>query len=102
MMCRGFVHNGSWGCVDRSLKTIKLTFSRFIGLTPGVLVTIGVYRWLKGTFSSRKGVKQWARQGQLLLILRYVTGIVAIDQGDQLGWEHAVRVLRADFFRNRS
>ena len=45
---------------------------RFIGLTPGVLVTVGMYRWLKGVFSGRKGVKQFARQGQLLLILRCV------------------------------
>jgi hypothetical protein len=50
---------------------------RFIGLTPGVLVSVGVYRWLKGVFTGRKGVKQFARQGQLLLILRYVTWTVA-------------------------
>ena len=42
----------------------------FIGLTPGVLVSVGVYRWIRGVFSNRKGVRQWAEQGQLLLILR--------------------------------
>jgi nuclear-control-of-ATPase protein 2 len=56
--------------IDSILKSQELLFG-FIGLTPGVLVTIGVYRWLSGVFSSRKGVKQWAREGQLLLILRY-------------------------------
>lgn len=39
-------------------------------------MTIGVYRWLKEVFSSRKGVKQWARQGQLLLILRNIDRIL--------------------------
>lgn len=57
--------------IDSILKSQELLFG-FIGLTPGVLVTIGVYRWLSGVFSSRKGVQQWAREGQLLLILRYV------------------------------
>jgi len=58
--------------IDSILKSQELLFG-FIGLTPGVLVTIGVYRWLSGMFSSRKGVQQWAREGQLLLILRYAT-----------------------------
>lgn len=58
--------------IDSILKSQELLFG-FIGLTPGVLVTIGVYRWLSGVFSSRKGVQQWAREGQLLLILRYAT-----------------------------
>ncbi|KAF2678404.1 NCA2-domain-containing protein [Lentithecium fluviatile CBS 122367] len=61
--------------IDSILKSQELLFG-FIGLTPGVLVTIGVYRWLKGVFSNRKGVKQWARQGQLLLILRNIDRIL--------------------------
>lgn len=57
--------------IDSILKSQELLFG-FIGLTPGVLVTIGVYRWLRGLFSARKGVQRWAKEGQLLLILRYV------------------------------
>jgi nuclear-control-of-ATPase protein 2 len=62
--------------IDSILKSQELLFG-FIGLTPGVLVTIGVYRWLTGVFSSRKGVQQWAKEGQLLLILRCVSSFKA-------------------------
>jgi nuclear-control-of-ATPase protein 2 len=61
--------------IDSILKSQELLFG-FIGLTPGVLVSIGVYRWLRGVFSSRKGVQQWARQGKLLLILRNIDRIL--------------------------
>jgi nuclear control of ATPase protein 2 len=55
--------------IDSILKSQELLFG-FIGLTPGVLVTIGVYRWLSGVFGNRKSVQAWAREGKLLLILR--------------------------------
>lgn len=61
--------------IDSILKSQELLFG-FIGLTPGVLVSIGVYRWLNGVFSSRKGLQQWARQGKLLLILRNIDRIL--------------------------
>ncbi|KAF2872012.1 ATP synthase regulation protein NCA2-domain-containing protein [Massariosphaeria phaeospora] len=62
--------------IDSILKSQELLFG-FIGLTPGILVTIGVYRWLRGVFSSRKGVRQWAKQGQLLLLLRNIDRILS-------------------------
>jgi nuclear-control-of-ATPase protein 2 len=55
--------------IDSILKSQELLFG-FIGLTPGVLVTVGVYRWLRGAFTSRSTVQQWAREGQLMMILR--------------------------------
>ena len=61
--------------IDKILKSQELLFG-FIGLTPGVLVTIGAYQWLRGVFSSRKGVQQWARQGRMLLILRNIDRIL--------------------------
>ncbi|KAF2032311.1 NCA2-domain-containing protein [Setomelanomma holmii] len=61
--------------IDSILKSQELLFG-FIGLTPGVLVSVGVYRWLRGVFSSRKGVQQWARQGKLVLILRNIDRIL--------------------------
>ncbi|KAF2191360.1 NCA2-domain-containing protein [Zopfia rhizophila CBS 207.26] len=61
--------------IDSILKSQELLFG-FIGLTPGVLVTIGAYRWLRGTFSNRRGVQRWAKQGQLLLILRNIDRIL--------------------------
>jgi nuclear-control-of-ATPase protein 2 len=61
--------------IDSILKSQELLFG-FIGLTPGVLVSVGVYRWLSGVFSSRKGMQQWARQGKLLLVLRNIDRIL--------------------------
>ncbi|KAF2445191.1 NCA2-domain-containing protein [Karstenula rhodostoma CBS 690.94] len=61
--------------IDSILKSQELLFG-FIGLTPGVLVTVGVYRWLRNIFTGRRGVKQFARQGQLLLILRNIDRIL--------------------------
>jgi nuclear-control-of-ATPase protein 2 len=43
---------------------------RFIGLTPGVLVSIGAYRWLKSVVGNRKGIKRSGPQGQPRMILR--------------------------------
>ncbi len=42
----------------------------FIGLTPGVIVCIAVWRWLGGFFDNRKGLKLGQRQGQVLRVLR--------------------------------
>jgi nuclear-control-of-ATPase protein 2 len=70
--------------IDSILKSQELLFG-FIGLTPGVLVSIGVYRWLRGVFSSRKGVQQWAKQGQLLLILRNIDRILTAARPTEFG-----------------
>jgi nuclear-control-of-ATPase protein 2 len=60
--------------IDSILKSQELLFG-FIGLTPGVLVTIGMYRWLNGVFNNRASMEKWATQGQLVLILRYVNAL---------------------------
>jgi nuclear-control-of-ATPase protein 2 len=70
--------------IDSILKSQELLFG-FIGLTPGVLVSIGVYRWLRGVFSSRKGVQQWARQGKLLLVLRNIDRILTSATPTEFG-----------------
>lgn len=61
--------------IDSILKSQELLFG-FIGLTPGVLVTIGVWRWLSSFFSTRKGMKIGTRQGQMLIILRNIDRIL--------------------------
>ncbi|KAF2268121.1 NCA2-domain-containing protein [Lojkania enalia] len=70
--------------IDSILKSQELLFG-FIGLTPGVLVTIGVYRWLSGIFGNRKSVQQWAKQGQLLLILRNIDRILVAASPTEFG-----------------
>jgi nuclear-control-of-ATPase protein 2 len=46
---------------------------------------IGVYRWLRGIFSSRRGVQQFSRQGQLLLVLRNIDRILTGAKPTEFG-----------------
>ncbi|KAH7078033.1 ATP synthase regulation protein NCA2-domain-containing protein [Paraphoma chrysanthemicola] len=88
--------------IDSILKSQELLFG-FIGLTPGVLVSVGVYRWLRGAFSSRKGVQQWARQGKLLLILRNIdrilTGATPTDFGEISYKDHGLLLCEVHLLR---
>ncbi|KAF2644607.1 NCA2-domain-containing protein [Massarina eburnea CBS 473.64] len=70
--------------IDSILKSQELLFG-FIGLTPGVLVSIGVYRWLTGVFSNRQGLRQWTQQGHLLLILRNIDRILTSATPTEFG-----------------
>jgi nuclear-control-of-ATPase protein 2 len=57
--------------IDSILKSQELLFG-FIGLTPGVLVSIGAYRWLKSVFGNRKALQRAGPRGQPRMILRSV------------------------------
>ncbi|KAH7138931.1 ATP synthase regulation protein NCA2-domain-containing protein [Dendryphion nanum] len=70
--------------IDTILKSQELLFG-FIGLTPGVLVSVGVYRWLRGMFSNRSSLHRWAKQGQLLLILRNIDRILVSANPTEFG-----------------
>jgi len=70
--------------IDSILKSQELLFG-FIGLTPGVLVSIGVYRWLGGVLSSRKGVQRWTTQGRMMLILRNIDRILTSATPNEVG-----------------
>jgi nuclear-control-of-ATPase protein 2 len=88
--------------IDSILKSQELLFG-FIGLTPGVLVSIGVYRWLRGVFSSRKGVQQWAKQGRMLLILRNIdrilTGATPTEDGEMSYKDHGLLLCEVHLLR---
>jgi nuclear-control-of-ATPase protein 2 len=88
--------------IDSILKSQELLFG-FIGLTPGVLVSVGVYRWLRGIFSSRKGVQQWARQGRMLLILRNIdrilTGASPTEDGEISYKDHGLLLCEVHLLR---
>lgn len=43
---------------------------RFVGLTPGILVCIGVSRWLSSIFAGRRGRIRGGKQGSLIRTLR--------------------------------
>ncbi|KAI1665849.1 atp synthase regulation protein nca2 [Pyrenophora tritici-repentis] len=88
--------------IDSILKSQELLFG-FIGLTPGVLVSIGAYQWLRGVFSSRKGVQQWARQGRMLLILRNIdrilTGATPTEDGEISYKDHGLLLCEVHLLR---
>lgn len=88
--------------IDSILKSQELLFG-FIGLTPGVLVSIGVYRWTRGVFSSRKGVQRWAKQGRMLLILRNIdrilTGATPTEFGETSYKDHGLLLCEVHLLR---
>ncbi|KAJ4377688.1 hypothetical protein N0V83_000517 [Neocucurbitaria cava] len=88
--------------IDSILKSQELLFG-FIGLTPGLLVSIGAYRWLRGVFSSRKGVQQWAKQGRMLLILRNIdrilTGATPTEFGEISYKDHGLLLCEVHLLR---
>ncbi len=42
----------------------------FVGLTPGILVCLGVSRWLSGLLGGQKGKRIGKKQGQTIRVLR--------------------------------
>ncbi|KAK4693640.1 nuclear control of ATPase protein 2, partial [Lecanoromycetidae sp. Uapishka_2] len=63
------------GGIDNLLKSQELVFG-FVGLTPGVLVCLGVSRWLKGAFSGRRARAQGGKQGSMVRTLRNIDRIL--------------------------
>lgn len=43
---------------------------RFVGLTPGILVSYAVFRWTLGAFGNRKGLRLGRRHDELKYALR--------------------------------
>jgi len=57
------------GGIDALLKSQELVFG-FVGLTPGVLVCLGLGSWLSGTFGGRKGRAKGKKQVRMIRVLR--------------------------------
>lgn len=47
---------GAYGCLHGK-EHMRLTSPRFVGLTPGIMVSYACLQWIYGVFSSRKGLK---------------------------------------------
>lgn len=45
----------------------------FVGLTPGILVCLGIVHWVNGFIGSRKGSNKGKKQGQMIRVLRYTS-----------------------------
>lgn len=64
--------------IDALLKSQELVFG-FIGLTPGVLICIGVFRYIGGVLGNRKGLRQGRKAGQTIRVLRNIDRILTLS-----------------------
>lgn len=62
--------------IDALLKSQELVFG-FVGLTPGILVSIGVMQYLRGAFGGRKGLNKNRRAGRCVRVLRNIDRILS-------------------------
>ncbi|KIW08399.1 uncharacterized protein PV09_01311 [Verruconis gallopava] len=72
------------GGIDSLLKSQQLVFG-FIALTPGLLVSIGVARYLNGVFGNRRGSRMGKRQNQVLGVLRNIDRIITAANPSEYG-----------------
>ncbi|KAG9868722.1 NCA2-domain-containing protein, partial [Aureobasidium melanogenum] len=63
------------GGIDALLKSQELVFG-FVGLTPGILVTIGISRWVSSAFTSRRGADASRKQGHMMRQLRNIDRVL--------------------------
>lgn len=62
--------------IDSLLKSQELVFG-FVGLTPGVLVTIGVLQYLRGVLGGRTGQRRRTKAGRAILVVRNIDRILS-------------------------
>jgi len=60
--------------IDSLLKSQELVFG-FVGLTPGILVSVGVARYLLGVFGGRRGFAEKRIAGRCVRVLRNIDRI---------------------------
>jgi nuclear-control-of-ATPase protein 2 len=61
--------------IDALLKSQELVFG-FVGLTPGLLVSLGVFRYLGSMFGGRRGMRKNKKVGQAIRVLRNIDRIL--------------------------
>ncbi|KAI0409654.1 ATP synthase regulation protein NCA2 [Xylaria palmicola] len=57
--------------IDTLLRSQELVFG-FVGLTPGIIVSVGVVRYLLGVFGGRRGYAEKRKAGRCVRILRNI------------------------------
>ncbi|KAI0596464.1 ATP synthase regulation protein NCA2 [Biscogniauxia sp. FL1348] len=60
--------------IDALLQSQELVFG-FVGLTPGILVSVGVVQYLRGWFGGRRGFNETRRAGKCVRVLRNIDRI---------------------------
>ena len=62
--------------IDSLLKSQELVFG-FVGLTPGVLVSIGIVQYLRSIFGGQSGKRRSKKSGQAVRVLRNIDRILS-------------------------
>ena len=63
------------GGIDNLLKSQELVFG-FVGLTPGVLVCLGLFHWLNSVVTGRRGKAEGKKQGSMTRLLRNIDRVL--------------------------
>jgi nuclear control of ATPase protein 2 len=89
--------------IDALLKSQELVFG-FIGLTPGILVSIGIFQYFRGIFGGRKGAKNSRKAGKCVRVLRNIDRIfseAAPSQNNILSYkDHGLLLCEVHILRN--
>ncbi|KAL9104637.1 MAG: hypothetical protein Q9163_000441 [Psora crenata] len=92
------------GGIDNLLKSQELVFG-FVGLTPGILVVLGLSRWLSEILAGRKGQVSRDRQGSMIRPLRNIDRILSAatpsNQGMLSYKEHGLLLCEVHVLRQR-
>ncbi|KAI6783379.1 uncharacterized protein J7T54_004406 [Emericellopsis cladophorae] len=62
--------------IDALLKSQELVFG-FVGLTPGVLVSIGVFQYLRNVFGSRSGQRKTKKSTRAVRVMRNIDRVLS-------------------------
>ncbi|KAI1409090.1 NCA2-domain-containing protein [Hypoxylon sp. FL1857] len=62
--------------IDSLLKSQELVFG-FVGLTPGILVSVGFMQYLRGVLGGRRGFRETRKAGKCVRVLRNIDRILS-------------------------
>ena len=93
------------GGIDNLLKSQELVFG-FIGLTPGVLICLGLSRWVSDVVAGRKGRIDGGKQGSMVRVLRNIDriliGATPSENGVLLYKDHGMLLCEVQILRQRA
>ncbi|MCJ1306813.1 Nuclear control of ATPase protein 2 [Agyrium rufum] len=91
--------------IDSLLKSQELVFG-FVGLTPGVLVCLGVGSWLSNAFGGRNSRAADKKQGRMVRVLRNIDRILTASTPSTNGMlsykEHGLLLCEVHILRSRA
>ncbi|EDN11198.1 predicted protein [Histoplasma mississippiense (nom. inval.)] len=93
------------GGIDALLKSQELVFG-FVGLTPGILVSYAVFRWVTGTFGNRAGLRRGKKQEDMVRALsavhRVLTASTTTHDGILSCKDHGLLLCETDILCQRA